>query len=107
MRARVRRPVPQPHRPQPPSCGDLSSPTPGEFALTPVPVGSFYLLAAAFPPGTDTIGQLLPSEAIRVGSAGEQIVVRRDDERIRCSLTLGRPARNAPPVLVALPALLE
>jgi AraC-like DNA-binding protein len=82
-------------------------PTPGEFALTPVPVGTFYLLAAAFPPGTDTAGQLLPSEAMRVGSADEQVIVRRDDDRIRCSLTLGRPARNAPPVLVALPALLE
>lgn len=82
-------------------------PSPGEFSLTPVPVGSFHLLAAAFPPGTDTVGQLLPTDAMRVGSVPDPIVVRTGNDRIRCRLSLGPLRREAPPVLVALPALLE
>ena len=82
-------------------------PEPGEFAVAPVPIGEFHLLAAAFPPGTDALDQLLPSDSMRVGSAPGTVVVRTGTERLHRTLTLGPRQRNAPPVIVALPALLE
>jgi AraC-like DNA-binding protein len=82
-------------------------PEPGDFAVAPVPVGEFHLLAAAFPPGTDALGQLLPNDSMRVGSSPETVVVRTGTEQLRRTLTLAPRQRNSPPVIVALPALLE
>jgi hypothetical protein len=80
-------------------------PEPGPFLLPHVPVGTWYLMAAALPLEGGPLTQLLPDGAIHVGGAGV-VEIRRGDERVR-RLVMMRPVDPIdPPVLTALPALL-
>lgn len=80
-------------------------PEPGPFQITAVPVGTYRLLAAGFPTGTDTLTQLLPDARTLVGAALEPCRVRTGAESLRRDLSLRAHRRTEPPVLVALTAL--
>jgi AraC family transcriptional regulator len=79
-------------------------PEPGAFSLPDVPVGTWYLMAAALPRDHDPVAQLLPND-IHVGGGG-MVEVRRGDERARRLVVMRPILPTDPPVLTALPALL-
>ncbi len=79
-------------------------PEPGPFCLPSVPVGRWYLMAAALPRDGDPVSQLLPN-GIHVGGGG-MVEIVRGDEQVR-RLVMMRPILPTdPPVMTALPALL-
>lgn len=77
---------------------------PGNYRLSPVPDGTYHLMAAALPYFNDP-SKLLPGDALRVGRGERLVLVRGGRSDGVADVTL-RPTRNTdPPVLVALPAL--
>lgn len=81
-------------------------PEPGEFELGPVPYGTYHLLGAAFPPGTDAAAQLLPGDRFLAGRCPLAIEVVTGDEYVERHMTLEPAKPDGFPILVALPALL-
>lgn len=79
-------------------------PEPGPFYLPSVPVGRWYMMAAALPRGADPVAQLLPN-GINVGSGGTVEIVR-GDEQVRRVVMMRPILPTDPPVMTALPALL-
>jgi AraC-like DNA-binding protein len=79
-------------------------PEPGPFSLPNVPVGVWYLMAAALPRDGDPVAQLLPN-GIHVGGSGT-VEIARGDERLRRLIMMRPILPTDPPVLTALPALL-
>lgn len=80
-------------------------PEPGPFEITDVPAGSYRLLAAGFPTGTDMLGRLLPDARTLVGAALEPCHVRTGGESLYRDIRLRAHGPTEPPVLVALAAL--
>lgn len=79
---------------------------PGPVAVLNIPAGRYRALSAAFPPGTDWLGQLLPSDRALVSATGQTITVGTAMPPVALILPY-RPARPTdPPILTALPALL-
>lgn len=82
---------------------------PGPFRLPAPPDGRYHLLAAAVPHpqrAYDATAALLPGAALRVGRAPGTLVVRGGRGGVSAAIALRPPQPTAPPVLVALPALL-
>lgn len=94
------RPIPQG---QPIACTVL--PTPGAFALGPVPDGCHYLMAATLPWGDDHRPYLLPGEGLLVAAAPTPIMVGAEHPQTPMLLELHPPRLIDPPVLTALPLL--
>lgn len=82
-------------------------PEPGKFEIAPIPIGTFRLLAAGFPPGADISTQLLPGDQLCAGSSPLPVIIRAGNERVERHITIGSPGPHAPPVLVALPPLVS
>lgn len=82
--------------------------SPGPYCTGPVPDGSYYTFAAAFPRSKDPVDYLLPNtRALLVGVAQSPVVVRNGLARGHANVML-RPMRiTDPPILIALPSLLE
>lgn len=78
-------------------------PEPGPFSLGGVPVGWWWLLAAALPATADPAAQLLPAFAV-VGATGP-LRVGEPPTRQRADIHLGVAGPWTPPVVVALPPL--
>jgi AraC-like DNA-binding protein len=77
---------------------------PGDFVLTGLPAGTYYLLAAAVDPVADLLDHLLPGVAVQ-GSAPEPVTVGPASRRHYRRVVLEPAESWAPPVLVALPRL--
>lgn len=80
-------------------------PYPGAFVLPDVPIGRFYLLAAALPAAGDPHAQLLTDGDIRVGGGGT-VEIRSGNEHLHRNIELRSLSGIEPPLLTALPALL-
>ncbi|MGH3096600.1 MAG: helix-turn-helix transcriptional regulator [Streptosporangiales bacterium] len=80
-------------------------PGPGPFEITGMPIGSYRLLAAGFPAGTDALWRLLPDARTLVGAALEPCRVRTGGECLHRDVRLRAHDPTEPPVLVALAAL--
>jgi AraC family transcriptional regulator len=79
---------------------------PGVHRLPRPPDGRYTLMAAALPASEDLQGLLLPGAGLRVGRAGEPVLVR-DGRTGGCpDVELRPPLPTDPPLLVSLPALL-
>lgn len=79
----------------------------GEFTITDVPDGTYYLLALALPKCTDPLACLLPErELTLVGALGEAIVVADGVSPRRVCVHLRRMQMTDPPLLILLPLLL-
>lgn len=79
-------------------------PEPGDFSLTGVPPGTYYLLASAVPTRADFRSQLVPGRAV-AGSASRPVRVVGAPRRHRRDLCLDVAEDWCAPVLVALPRL--
>ncbi len=77
---------------------------PGEFFLSGVPPGRYFLLASAFSSRADVVQQLLPALWV-VGGAREPVEVTPSSRRHRRDVLLDVQAQWWTPVLVALPRL--
>ena len=79
----------------------------GDYNIGPIPDGSYYIFAAAFPQLDDPLSYLLPeSSELLVGGAQTPILMQNGQPVGRSDMTL-RPMRlTDPPILIALPALL-
>ncbi|MBO0782029.1 MAG: helix-turn-helix transcriptional regulator [Ktedonobacteraceae bacterium] len=78
--------------------------TPGFFCIDSVPVGTYFLLVAAFPRSSDPHTYLLPPASLLVGSAGP--LSFRDKQAIITAEVRLRPWRPTdPPIIAALPFL--
>jgi hypothetical protein len=76
---------------------------PGSFVLSDIPVGTYYLLAAAFPHSNDPHTYLLPSSDVLVSIQGPLIVEDHDVLPIEVQM---RPWKvTDPPIVSALPFL--
>ncbi|HEY0603762.1 MAG TPA: AraC family transcriptional regulator [Herpetosiphonaceae bacterium] len=81
---------------------------PGRFHMPPVPDGSYWLLAAAFPQSDDPLTYLLPDDdQIYVGINQAPIVIRSGRVEGETDLILRPLQLTDPPILSALPILLS
>jgi AraC-like DNA-binding protein len=82
--------------------------SPGPYQIGPVPEGSYVAMAAAFPTASDPIAYLLPeSHSLLVGVSRSPVTMSDGKMRGSLDITL-RPMRTTdPPILIALPYLLE
>lgn len=81
---------------------------PGPFQIGPVPEGSYVAMAAALPIASDPIAYLLPdSQSLMVGVSRCPVTMTDGIMRGSLDITL-RPMRTTdPPILIALPYLME
>ena len=81
---------------------------PGPFQIGPVPEGRYVAMAAAFPTSSDPIAYLLPEpQSLLVGVCRSPVTMSDGMMRGSLDITL-RPLRPTdPPILIALPYLLE
>jgi AraC family transcriptional regulator len=95
------RPIPQG---RPAGCALLNGP--GDYALPPVPDGSYYAFAAAFRQSDNPLNYLLPDMSeVRVGVS--ECIEVRDNQTADTTDVMLRPIKlTDPPLLVALPFLL-
>lgn len=94
--------------PQGKPVGGTVLPQPGAFQITPVPDGSYWLLAAAFPRSDEPITYLLPDDdQVYVGINQAPIVIREGRVQGETNLALRRLQLTDPPILSALPILLS
>lgn len=94
-------PIPQG---QPVACALLSAD--GLYHIAPVPAGSYYLFAAAFPWSEDPSPYLLYDTAPYVGLSHEPLVVHGDQINYHANVVLRPKLLTDPPILPALPYLL-
>ncbi|MFP5265243.1 MAG: helix-turn-helix domain-containing protein [Blastocatellia bacterium] len=96
------RPIPQG---RPAGCALLNGP--GDYALPPVPDGSYYAFAAAFRQSDNPVNYLLPDMSkVRVGVS--ECIEVRDNQTADTTDVMLRPIKlTDPPLLVALPFLLH
>ena len=80
--------------------------SPGAYRLSPVPDGSYHLMAAALPRQVDPLAYLLPDNDLRVGRSPSPVVVRGGSTSVPAHIALHPPRNTDPPILVALLALL-
>jgi len=80
---------------------------PGKYLLCPLPDGWYYLLAAAYHTQRNGNELLLGEVALRAGSARRPVEVRDGGFRRPIALQLRPPKLIDPPILVALPLLLQ
>jgi AraC family transcriptional regulator len=98
----------QTHIPQSRPVGGTFLTTPGAFRIGPVPDGRYYAFAAAFPKSREPLVYLLPnSETLLVGVSQVPIIVRNGLARGNVNLALRPVQITDPPILIALPSLLE
>jgi AraC-like DNA-binding protein len=82
--------------------------SPGAFHIGPLPEGRYFAFAAAFPYSTNPLSYLLPkSESMFVGAGQYPITVQKGIVQGRADITLRPMQMTDPPILVALPYLLE
>ncbi len=80
---------------------------PGTFRLTDVPDGDYHLLAAALPQVKESVECLLPGAALRVARGGRAIIEHGRHRNGYIEIVLRPPQVTDPPVVVALPVLLQ
>ncbi|REK77903.1 helix-turn-helix transcriptional regulator [Paenibacillus paeoniae] len=78
----------------------------GEFELTDVEPGIYYLMATTISWGTGVLDMLLPHSTLRTRYR-EAVVVRPDEELPPLNVTLYPPALDDPPILISLPVLMN
>jgi AraC family transcriptional regulator len=82
--------------------------SPGTFHIGPLPEGRYFAFAAAFPYSTNPLSYLLPKpESLFVGVGQGPITVRKGVVQEQAQITLRPMQITDPPILVALPYLLE
>ena len=95
------------HIPQSRPVGGALLTSPGAFRITPVPDGTYFLLAAALPRLDDTLGVLLPDSAnLSVGAWNGPVIVRQGRASGFFNISLRPMVLTDPPLLVSLPFLL-
>lgn len=96
------------HIPQGRPVGGALLTAPGPFRIGPVAAGRYHAFAAAFPKSREPLSFLLPdSERLLVGVGGEPIIVRDGLARGSVEVSLRPMQITDPPILIALPSLLE
>lgn len=86
-----------------PISGSLLGET-GDYLLTDVPAGSYWLLASALPARADARGQLLPDRRV-VGASPRPVHVTRKDHLHQRDVQLDVAPEWSAPVVLALPPL--
>lgn len=90
---------------RPVACTLLTSP--GQYRITRVPDGQYYVFAAGSIWSEDPLSYLLPkATAMLVGSGQHPVDVRSGQVSCHMDITLREPQLTDPPILIALPFLL-
>ncbi|GAB3583850.1 hypothetical protein GCM10027445_59130 [Amycolatopsis endophytica] len=77
---------------------------PGDFLLTGVPPGTYWVLSSALPSSADALGQLIPGRSV-LGACPRAVRVSAEAPVHQRDVTLDVAADWSQPVVVALPAL--
>ena len=93
--------------PQGPSIGCALVQSCGRFQLPPVPDGQYYIFATGQPRSEPPLDYLLADKLLRGGSGPVPLTIRQGSSRADVEITLRRAILTDPPILSALPLLVN